>query len=142
MKILICESDPGHREGLQCLLSFMGYNVAVTQSGKEAIAISKRRNQPIDLLISELDLGDMPGTQVARKVSEAMPHVPVLFVSTRPLDSNSADARRRQRCPAAIDWLEKPFTVAALREKIGKLLRGFSKNHLMNRRLKRLPMAA
>jgi DNA-binding response OmpR family regulator len=143
MKILLCEDDPSNRRGLQELLSLMGYNVIAAQTGREAIAMSKKRNRPIDLLISDAELSDMRGAEVARKISKAIPNLPVLFVSTAPFDMlNRRDVRNLRRlCCAAFDWLEKPFPVVALREKVGRLLRRFSRKRHSRREFQRLELA-
>jgi CheY-like chemotaxis protein len=128
MTILVCEDDPNNRQGFSALLSIMGYSVLAADTGKKAIAICKNKARPIDLLISDVDLPDVSGTEVALKVAESNPHLPILFVSATPLDEwNRRDLYNLKQLPAAlVDFLEKPFRLSSMRDKIGKLLRHFS----------------
>ena len=128
MTILVCEDDLNNRHGLNALLSIMGYSVLTVDTGQKAIATCNDQAQPIDLFISDLDLTDLSGTEVALRVAELKPDMPILFVSATPLDAwNRRDLYNLKRLPSAlVDFLEKPFRLSSLRDKIGELRRHFS----------------
>src|SRR5258708_20578827 len=108
----------------------MGYTVLEAATGKKAIDTCKRQDRPVDLLISDLDLPDLSGTEVALAVSKANPKLPILFVSANPMNLWS----RRDRCnfrrspSALVHFLENPFRLATFQSKIGELcgFRGMS----------------
>jgi FixJ family two-component response regulator len=75
-------------------------------------------------LISDVDLPDLSGTEVALALSKSNPKLPILFVSASPMNLWT----RRDRCnfrrlpSALVDFLEKPFRLSTLQNKIGELL--------------------
>ena len=77
--ILVCEDDTNNRRGFCEVLSLMGYRVLQAATGKSAIEICKTQNQPVDLLISDVDLPDVSGVDVALTVAESSPRMPILF---------------------------------------------------------------
>src|SRR5947209_5530426 len=103
MTILVCEDDLNNRHGLNALLSIMGYSVLTVDTGQKAIATCNNQAQPIDLFISDLDLTDLSGTEVALRVAELKPDMPILFVSATPLDAwNRRDLYNLKRLPSAL----------------------------------------
>ena len=60
---------------LVCTLLHAGFQVLSASSGQEALTIASRPGQRIDLLVCDLILPDMPGTDLAHRVSELHPHM-------------------------------------------------------------------
>jgi DNA-binding response OmpR family regulator len=61
-----------------------GFQVLSASSGGEALAVASRPGQRIDLLVCDLILPDMPGTDLARKVSEVHPYMRYLYITGLP----------------------------------------------------------
>jgi CheY-like chemotaxis protein len=124
MTILVCEDDLNNRQGFKALLSMLGYAVLAAATGRKAIEICQNKDRPIDLFIADLDLPDLSGTQVALKAAESNPHMPILFVSATPMDGWSRrDLYNFRQLPSAlVDFIEKPFRLSALRDKIAELI--------------------
>jgi DNA-binding response OmpR family regulator len=122
--VLILEDDPGNMNILCSLLWARGYRVLEATTGNEAMQICKSETGAIDLLISDLQLPDLCGTEVASQLQKSHPELSILFVSGRPLiDWTERDLRNlRQMAPRAVDFLEKPFGVSMLVGKMESLL--------------------
>ena len=116
-KILLVEDDATARDALAALLRIEGAEVTVTASGREALDLAL--SQSFDLLLTDLDLPDVPGDAVIRSVV-ATAHVPVIVITgsseravrrardagadvvlTKPIDWPSLIGHVRSACPAA-----------------------------------------
>jgi CheY-like chemotaxis protein len=122
--ILVLEDNPSNMQIFCILLWAKGYQVLEATTGHEAIQISNNEVGSIDLLVSDLQLPDVSGTQVALQLVESRPDLPILFVSGTPMfDWTERDLRNFRHLPAgAVDFLEKPFGVSTLEKKIKDLL--------------------
>jgi two-component system cell cycle sensor histidine kinase/response regulator CckA len=122
--ILVLEDDPSNMQIFCALLWSKGFQVLEATTGHEAIQISNNEVGSIDLLVSDLQLPDLSGTQVALQLVESRPDLPILFVSGTPMfDWTERDLRNFRHLPAgAVDFLEKPFGVSTLEKKIKDLL--------------------
>jgi CheY-like chemotaxis protein len=122
--ILVLEDNPSNMQIFCILLWAKGYQVLEATTGQEAIQISNNEVGSIDLLVSDLQLPDVSGTQVALQLVESRPDLPILFVSGTPmLDWTERDLCNFRHLPAgAVDFLEKPFGVSIFETKIKDLL--------------------
>jgi len=122
--ILVVDDEPTNLETVSLLLRLQGYEVLKAADGKEATEISKRHHRPIQLLVADLALRTVSGTDVAMELVESWPEMAVLFMSGTPL--NAWEARDRyifdSLQPNAVDFLEKPFVPRALTEKVCRLI--------------------
>src|SRR5438046_8261795 len=64
--ILIADDHESSRAGLEALLSLEGYNVLTAEDGIQALE-QFRRNQP-DLLLLDINMPNMRGTEVCRRI--------------------------------------------------------------------------
>jgi CheY-like chemotaxis protein len=122
--ILVLEDNPSNMQIFCILLWAKGYQVLEATTGHEAIQISNNEVGSIDLLVSDLQLPDVSGTQVALQLMESRPDLLILFVSGTPMfDWTERDLRNFRHLPAgAVDFLEKPFGVSIFEAKIKDLL--------------------
>ncbi len=63
-RILVVDDELSMREFLELMLSQEGYQVTCAKNGKQALKIIK--SQPVDLLLSDIRLGDLTGLDVLR----------------------------------------------------------------------------
>jgi DNA-binding response OmpR family regulator len=117
VRILLVEDDATAREALTALLQIEGADVTMTASGREALDLAVSGS--FDLLITDLDLPDVPGDAVIRSVV-ATAHVRVIVITgsseravsrardagadvvlTKPIDWPSLIGHVRSACPAA-----------------------------------------
>jgi PAS domain S-box-containing protein len=109
--ILVVDDESGIRELIRKILSREGYRVLEAGSAEDAQAIA--RGQQIDLLITDVMLPGINGPELARRMQQAAPRLKALFISGH---TGSAVI------PPGAAFLAKPFTLAALLEKIRQTL--------------------
>lgn len=64
--ILVVEDEDSIRELVSTALRFTGYEVATAASGREALA--EARNATFDLLVLDVNLPDLDGFEICRKL--------------------------------------------------------------------------
>jgi len=79
--ILLVEDEPAVRAFAARCLRQLGYSVVAAASGSEALAEAARAGAAVDLLVTDVSMPGMPGTELARALAAGRPGVPVLFVS-------------------------------------------------------------
>ena len=79
--ILVVEDDAMIRELAREVLESLGYRVLITSSGEEALAACTGRPDPIHLLLTDVVMPGMQGTQVAEVLRAKRPGIKVLFMS-------------------------------------------------------------
>jgi CheY-like chemotaxis protein len=112
-RVLLVEDERGARESIKLLLSIDRHEVVEATGGAEAIVLIK--SQPFDLAIVDYFMPDMRGSQLALRVRELAPALPILMVTAYLEQLGEAD----MPVDAVIG---KPFGIAELRQAIAKLL--------------------
>ncbi len=105
--ILLVDDDPLLRRGLRRGLESEGAEVIGASTMQEGL---EQLDSPIDVLITDVNLGDASGVELAREAAARLPSVPVLAISG---EATIADAFALGRAGVA-GILEKPFGVEAL----------------------------
>jgi DNA-binding response OmpR family regulator len=77
--MLIVEDKEAMRRPLVRFFSEKGYEVIEAGSGSEALALFNE--MAIDLVITDLQLGEIDGLQVLREIKKRAPQTPVLMVT-------------------------------------------------------------
>ncbi len=104
--ILLAEDEESLRELTRRMLTRRGYRVCAAASPADAIQQAQDLQQRIDLLLTDVVMPDMLGSELAGRVRELRPGLPVLYMSgyaPAMLDIQGALASQ-------VDILEKPFT--------------------------------
>ena len=109
--ILVVDDESGIRELIRKILSRERYRVLEAGSAEDAQAAA--RGQHIDLLITDVMLPGINGPELARRMQQAAPRLKALFISGH---TGSAVI------PPGAAFLAKPFTLAALLEKVRQTL--------------------
>jgi two-component system, cell cycle sensor histidine kinase and response regulator CckA len=115
--ILIVEDSPEVRRFLCTVLERLGYSVLAAASAREAAALSSGFADGVDLLVADVVLADSSGIELAGRVRERHPQLPVLYISG---DTHGAAVETVQESGA--EFLSKPFTVVALAERVRRIL--------------------
>jgi CheY-like chemotaxis protein len=114
--ILLVEDEDSLRTLTRTLLEQGGYTVLEANGGNEAMEIARQHGEPIDLLLTDMVMPGMGGTEVARTLVLIHPESKVMFMS-----GYTSFTRRGMLDPDAI-LLQKPFTRDALLSKLRKML--------------------
>ena len=78
---LVVDDMDAVRELVQEILQRLGFAVHTAGNGKEAVQVAKERGEEIDVLISDLEMPDMHGFEVADEISRMVPGVEVVYMS-------------------------------------------------------------
>lgn len=116
--ILLAEDEADVRSVLERMLRRMGHQVLAAASADEALELWRKRGQPIDLLVTDVVMAGRSGPELARLLTAETRALRVLFVS-----GYRADEVLPASDPAqGMDYLQKPMTYEALRQKVMALL--------------------
>lgn len=115
--ILLVEDEPGIRALVRKILRRENYSVLEAGSAEEAIAMASASG-PIDLLVTDVMLPHQSGRALAERLLAQRPDLKVLYVSGYTDD----DAVRTGAIPPGSRFLQKPFTLGALVEKVKESL--------------------
>jgi CheY-like chemotaxis protein len=115
--VLLVEDEPAVREMTRRMLERRGYHVLTAATGPDAVALASRPGQ-IDVLLTDVMMPEMPGTEVADRIRALRPGLRVLFMSGYTQGALSA----RGVLGPGSGFLEKPFSRASLLAKLNEVL--------------------
>ena len=115
--MLVVEDDPHVRTLLERLVDAAGYGVRSAASGAEALAVLSAPGAEVDLLLTDLGLGDLDGRELARQALELAPGLPVVYSSGHGSASSVAGGM-----PAGDGFLRKPYGVEDLKRVLDSVL--------------------
>lgn len=107
MTILLAEDSHSVRNAVRKLLERAGFNVLAAEDGIEALDIFSREREHIGVLVTDLIMPKMTGTELIQRARAIAPRLRVIITS------GHADTNARAPTPADM-ILNKPFTAAAL----------------------------
>jgi CheY-like chemotaxis protein len=113
--VLVVESDPDLQWTLARTLTVQGNRVVGTSSGEGAIALIEQ--WPVSLVLVDEDLPGMDGLEVAKRLRQSHPHIPVVLMT----GEESAEVRMAAALVGAVGTLTKPFRLEALTELLSKV---------------------
>ncbi len=117
-RILIVEDDDAVRGFSVRILSGLGYQVIEAQSPGEALQYGRDRQGGIDLILADVVLPGMSGSELVNRMREFSPGVRVLYVT----GFDSAQAIQHGVDPACDVMVMKPFTQEFLASKVRQVL--------------------
>ena len=107
MKVLVVDDEPQIRRALRTSLEAHGYEVVAVGTGEEGV-VAAAEQRP-DLVLLDLGLPDMDGTEVIRRI-RAFAEVPVIVLSVRESQADKVAALDA----GADDYVTKPFGMEEL----------------------------
>ncbi len=112
--ILLVDDDEPVRGMLAMGISSLGHQVLTAGSAEEALETA-RQNTELNLAVIDIRMPGMSGVELAGRLRELHPALRTLFCTGSTLDSLAQQGVDMD----AGDYLLKPVTLAALREKLG-----------------------
>lgn len=106
-KVLVVDDEPQIRRAVRTSLEAHGYEVATVGTGEEGV-VGVAESAP-DLVLLDLGLPDMDGTEVVRRM-RAFSNVPVIILSVREAPHDKVGALDA----GADDYVTKPFAMEEL----------------------------
>lgn len=115
--ILFVEDDEDQLVLIPRVLSQLGYSVIALPTGWEAYAHVLADNQPIDLIITDYDMPEMNGLQLAQQIETVNPTIPIIIVTGRKkpegMDTAAANIKK---------LISKPYNKTTISEAIREVL--------------------
>ena len=118
--ILMIEDEDVVIEVIHAMLEMLGYRVMVAKTGKDAIHIAETFDGQIDLALLDIKLPDIDGRNLYPLIMKARSNLKVIVFS-----GYSIDGPAREILDAgAQDFIQKPFSIATLSEKLKEVFEG------------------
>lgn len=114
--ILVVDDQPLILVLVQAILDGVGLDIVPADHPGQAVHLARKHRERIRLLITDLNLGNMSGEDLAAKVLEHCPGLRVLYMSGDGIDDLHNAAAVRQ------DFVGKPFSPAELTRHVVALL--------------------
>ncbi len=115
--ILVVDDEPGVRDLISDALNLVGLSSITAAHGMEAL--SKLRDNQIDLMILDINMPTMDGYEVLERMSDQASRTPVIVLTAR-LDRE--DTKRAFQL-GADDFVRKPFGIEELTLRVNAILR-------------------
>jgi signal transduction histidine kinase len=113
--IILVEDETLVREIIARVLGRAGYTVLEAHDGEVALQMVRRHAGQIDLVITDVVMARLGGLELARRVADERPGLPILLMSGYNTEEMPAD-------DPTIGFLQKPFTPNALLQTVSALL--------------------
>src|SRR3546814_554132 len=117
MRVLLIEDEPTTAKSIELMLTTEGFNVYTTDLGEEGLDLGKLYDY--DIICLDLNLPDMHGYDVLKKLRVAKVGTPVLILS----GVSEMDSKVRALGFGADDYVTKPFHHVELFARIHAVVR-------------------
>ncbi len=116
-RILVVEDDANLRAAVCDTLELAGYDVSATAHGQSAL--DKLANEPVGLLLSDMQMEPMDGQTLLKKAKALVPDLPVLLMTAFGTVQGAVEAMH----DGASDYLIKPFEADDLLSRVQRYVR-------------------
>src|SRR5438270_7131296 len=118
--LLIVDDELSMRQFLTHLFQRDGHSIRVAENGRQAMAML--REQPADVIISDVKMADMGGIDLLRAARELQPEIEVIMMTAFANEQTAHEAFLL----GAFDFVHKPFDNNLLKEKVARALQKIS----------------
>jgi CheY-like chemotaxis protein len=116
-RVLVVEDAEAIRKMVCSMLHQSGYECLEAENGTQALQLMERHCGEIHLVLTDMIMPHMNGTELASHLSRLRPELPIIFMSGYTEDPVVRDVEQ-----AGSVFLAKPFTAHTLLEKVGRVL--------------------
>ena len=116
--VLVVEDEDIVRRVTTRILTSQGYKIIEASSGEQALDISSRLKQKVDLLLTDVIMPGISGKSLADTLKKQTPSIRILYMSGY---SGNVIAHHGVLSPE-IELIEKPFTAETLLAKVREVL--------------------
>ncbi|MFA6448115.1 MAG: response regulator [bacterium] len=118
--ILVVEDEPGVLSLTKRALEASGYKVHTAANGGEALLICEREGDSIHLIITDMVMPEMSGSELAERLAKICPHIKALYMSGYTENAIVHNGILDQN----IHFISKPFSLQDLTAKVREALDG------------------
>ncbi len=115
--VLLVEDEEIARNVIEEMLVSAGCRVIVARDGEEALTLALDHADEIDLVMTDVVMPKMGGTELAEALGERFPALPVLYTS-----GYVVDGLIRHGVLAGASFIQKPFSLDALQQKLREVI--------------------
>lgn len=117
LHVLVVDDEESLVDLVSSALRFAGYQVSSAQTGADAL--TSVRSDPVDVVVLDVNLPDIDGFEVCRRLRHDGHDVPVIFLTAR----DEPDDLRAGFRGGGDDYLTKPFSLEELGLRIEAIVR-------------------
>ena len=119
--ILIAEDNDSNLKLMRDILQLQGYELIEARDGEQAIELTIKNKEIIDLILMDLQLPIISGMQAikALKMSNQTKNLPVFVVSAHAMQSDIEKAREA----GCLEYITKPINLSEFIQKINSFLK-------------------
>ena len=136
-RVLIVEDDAAMRDLLQEDLEQVGYATITAVDGREALAFIQRERDPIDLVITDVQMPGLKGDELLAALRQHRPEAPVIVITAFGSVGQAVEMMKK----GAFQYLTKPFETSALLDLIAQALAQSAPQREQARLRRELPAA-
>ncbi len=100
------------------ILNFLGYTVHLARSGQEAVEIYEKKGSQIDLVILDMIMPDMGGSETYDALKKINPSIKVLLSSGYSINGQAREIMER----GCDGFIQKPFSIEKISQKLRELI--------------------
>jgi CheY-like chemotaxis protein len=115
-RVLVAEDDTAVRTMIGSTLTGAGYDVTLTEDGTTALEAA--RESRFDLLVTDIVMPDITGAELARRLTDVHPPIPVLYSSGYDVGALTD----RGMLAEGVELIEKPYGPRELLERVRAIL--------------------
>jgi DNA-binding NtrC family response regulator len=115
LRFLIVDDEQSIRR--LCMTVGQGLNYACTEAETAEAALGSLEIAPPDIVVTDLKLPSLSGTDLLRKIKELLPRTEVAIMTGHGSIETAVEAMRQ----GAYDYIEKPFRVERLRQLLQRM---------------------
>jgi len=116
--ILLVDDEESLRGVVVDFLGQLGYRMLSAANGTEALQVAHAYPAKIDLLLTDVVMGDLPGPELAQRLADSRPDMKVVFISGF---ADGSLAPGGVLTPGTV-LVQKPFTIKTLSARIRQVL--------------------
>jgi DNA-binding NtrC family response regulator len=116
ISLLIIDDNPGSLEMLSTALAQPGLEILTASDPEEGLDLVHRHRPQI--VLTDLVMPHLTGLEVLERIVEFDPSIDVILMTAHYATESAVEAIKK----GATDYLNKPISIATLRERVGKLL--------------------
>jgi DNA-binding NtrC family response regulator len=112
--ILLIEDEPTVSDIARAMLEALKCQVVSAPDGRSALKIVEEAKIPLDLVLMDIGLPDIPGERLFSRLKSINPGIKVVVVSGGALDEHVA----KLLSEGCLGFIQKPFTLKTMAEEI------------------------
>ena len=123
--ILVVEDEEEVRKLTAKILERQGYRILETSNGDDALLACERRKDPIHLMLADIVMPGMSGSELAKLLKPLYPEIKILYMSGYTDDAIVHHGVLEK----GVNYIQKPFTTEGLASKVREVLDKEPENH-------------